>query len=207
MSVSGLSRQCPFVVTVVLTLILAGMLGGLLLSSVVVIFMALEDVLTGGIVLEELPQVLGDFVFPLPLGVGCSYVDSWGAPREFGGNRRHLGTDIMAGTGTPVLAVTRGIVERKGWDRLGGWRIGIRGDDGNYYYYAHNLSYAPGIEVGSRVRSGQVIAFVGASGYGGIGTTGKFPPHLHFGIYDRRNHPFNPYPYLRRWENSRVMQP
>lgn len=206
MLVSKLSRQHPFVVIMVLNLILAGLMSGFLLFAVVVVFVAVEDDLMGSAVSEELPQVLGDFVFPLPVGAGYSYVDSWGAPREFGGNRQHLGTDIMAGTGTPVLAVTQGFVERKGWDRLGGWRIGVRGDDGNYYYYAHNFGYAHGIEVGIRVRSGQMIAFVGSSGYGEIGTTGRFPPHLHFGIYDRSNQPFNPYPYLRRWENSQVMK-
>ena len=35
---------------------------------------------------------------------------------------------------TPLLAVCDGVVEKKGWLELGGWRIGIRGDDGIYYY-------------------------------------------------------------------------
>ncbi|MFZ3172464.1 MAG: M23 family metallopeptidase [Carboxydocellales bacterium] len=208
----------PLIIIMVLTMILAGILGGLMLATTMVTIMVLEDNFAGGLVWDlaedwagkivwgGTPQVFGEFVFPLPVGSGYSYGDSWGAPREYGGNRSHVGIDIMARAGTTVLSVSQGIVERKGWDDLGGWRLGIRGDDGNYYYYAHNLTYATGIEVGTRVRQGQLISYVGSSGYGEIGTTGRFPPHLHFGIYDRGNHPFNPYQYLRRWEELQAIR-
>lgn len=150
----------------------------------------------------EIPQLISEFGFPLPLDSRYSYVDSWHAPRDYGGDRKHLGTDIMCRKGTPVLSVCSGFVERKGWDTLGGWRVGIRGDDGNYYYYAHNSAYSPGLRTGCRVRKGQLLALSGNSGYGPPGTSGKFAPHLHFGIYDRRMEAINPYPYLRKWENS-----
>ena len=47
--------------------------------------------------------------------------------------------------------------------------------------------FAEGIEMGERVKKGEVIGYVGDSGYGPEGTTGKFPPHLHFGIYVRES--------------------
>ena len=56
------------------------------------------------------------------------------------------------------------------------------------------------------MKKGEVIGYVGDSGYGTEGTTGKFPPHLHFGIYVRENllswrrEAINPYPLLKVWE-------
>ncbi|NEU03096.1 peptidase M23, partial [Escherichia coli] len=48
-----------------------------------------------------------------------------------------------------------------------------------------------------------VIGSVGSSGYGPPGTAGKFPPHLHYGMYKdngRTEWSFDPYPHLRAWE-------
>jgi len=63
--------------------------------------------------------------------------------------------------------------------------------------------FAEGVEVGAIVEPGQVIGSVGSTGYGPEGTSGKFAPHLHFGLYKfdgRREWAFNPYSYLLRWE-------
>lgn len=56
---------------------------------------------------------------------------------------------------------------------------------------------------------GQTIGWVGSSGYGSPGTQGKFPPHLHYGIYRDRGiteWAFDPYPLLKQWENQEFRQ-
>ena len=67
-----------------------------------------------------------------------TYENTWGDDRTFGGDRRHEGCDIMGDSyadGTyPVVSMTDGVVEKMGWLKLGGWRIGIRSDKGIYYY-------------------------------------------------------------------------
>lgn len=114
------------------------------------------------------------------------FADSWGAKRSFGGERKHEGCDIMASNNKPgyypVVSMTDGVVEQKGWLKLGGWRLGIRSPSGAYFYYAHLDSYAD-IELGEEVKSGQLLGYMGDSGYGAEGTKGHFPVHLHVGIY------------------------
>ncbi|QZA32726.1 M23 family metallopeptidase [Hydrogenibacillus sp. N12] len=132
-----------------------------------------------------------------------SYTNTWGQPRGFGGRRFHEGADIFAPYGTPVRSATYGVVEVAGWNVYGGWRVGIRDLNNIYYYYAHLSGFAPGVRPGKIVRPGEVIGYVGSSGYGPPGTQGKFPPHLHFGMYKydgRREWAFDPTPHLRRFE-------
>ena len=143
--------------------------------------------------------------FPLHKRFSYSFRDSWGDARSFGGRRMHEGTDIFAGYGTPVLSVCYGYVELIGWNRLGGWRIGVRAADNTYFYYGHLSSYARGVRQGVILRPGQVIGYVGSSGYGRPGTAGKFPPHLHFGVYKdtgKAEWAMDPYGLLRRWERA-----
>lgn len=141
--------------------------------------------------------------FPLPLNYNYTYRNTWGDRRGWGGRRIHEGTDIFANYGTPVKATTFGIVELKGWNKFGGWRIGIRDVNNVYHYYAHLSSFAKNIERGTVVEPGTVIGYVGSSGYGKPGTSGKFPPHLHYGMYRDNGYiewSFNPYQSLRIWE-------
>lgn len=152
------------------------------------------------------------FVFPFAAHSGYEpFVSSYGSDREWtesgnGSVRSHEGVDIMAPSGTPVYAVSSGTINRIGWNTYGGWRINITDAGGAYkMYYAHLLAYAPGLQVGSHVKAGQLIGFVGATGYGKPGTTGVFSPHLHFGLYlARNNQAIDPYPYLRFWESHKV---
>ncbi len=142
---------------------------------------------------ERYQLLLSDLVyFPVPLdwkgNYTTSYDDSWNAARTYGGNRRHEGTDIMANTNIrgiyPIISVSDGVVEQKGWLEQGGYRIGIRSKHGAYFYYAHLYSYAPDLSVGDTVYAGQLLGFMGDTGYSKIeGTTGNFDVHLHFGIY------------------------
>ncbi|XOS92730.1 M23 family metallopeptidase [Brevibacillus laterosporus] len=68
-------------------------------------------------------------------------------------------------------------------------------------YYAHLSAFAPGLKVGSSVKTGQLIGFVGDTGYGSSGTSGMFAPHLHFGLYSNQTgEAVNPYPFLKYLE-------
>ncbi|GAB2544158.1 murein DD-endopeptidase MepM/ murein hydrolase activator NlpD [Gracilibacillus alcaliphilus] len=143
--------------------------------------------------------------FPIPPGYNYSYRNTWGDARGFGGRRIHEGTDIFASYGTPVRTATYGIIELKGWNKYGGWRIGIRDIYNRYHYYAHLNGFAEGLEVGDIVEAGQTIGTVGSSGYGPPGTAGKFPPHLHYGLYKdngKTEWSFDPYPHLKKWERE-----
>ena len=113
--------------------------------------------------------------------------DDFGAGRDYGYRRRHLGHDMMAAVGTPVIAVESGTVEALGWNQYGGWRIGIRSFDGlRYHYYAHlrqNRPYAQGLEQGDTVMAGDVIGYVGRTGYSATeNTNGIEQSHLHYGL-------------------------
>lgn len=115
---------------------------------------------------------------------GC---DDFGARRTYGYSRPHLGHDMMAATGTPVIAVESGVVEALGWNQYGGWRIGIRSFDAKrYYYYAHlrqNRPYAEGISLGKTVKAGDVIGYVGRTGYSTKENVNNIEvSHLHFGL-------------------------
>lgn len=137
------------------------------------------------------------------------YSDSWNEARSFGGDRHHEGTDILSDTATkqrgeiPVLSMSDGVVEQIGWLKLGGYRIGIRSAKGIYFYYAHLYNYAPDMKQGTKVHAGDVIGYMGDSGYGKKeGTLGKFPVHLHLGIYrnDKKHGEYsvNPYQFLEK---------
>ena len=107
----------------------------------------------------------------------------------------------------PVVSMTDGVVESKGWLELGGYRLGIRAPHGGYFYYAHLDSYAD-LEEGDTVQAGDLLGYMGDTGYSKIeGTTGNFPVHLHMGIYvDAGNEEVsvNPYPALRYVEDERI---
>lgn len=141
--------------------------------------------------------------FPVSTKHNYSYQSTWGHSRGFGGLRIHEGTDIFASYGTPIHSTTYGVIELMGWNLYGGWRIGIRDIHNIYHYYAHLNGYSDFSTVGQIVKPGDVLGTVGSSGYGPPGTAGKFPPHLHYGMYKDNGYSewsFDPYPYLRRWE-------
>ena len=115
------------------------------------------------------------------------HYDDFGVQRTYGYTRRHLGHDLMAATGTPVIAVEGGTVEALGWNEYGGWRIGIRSHDKKrYYYYAHlrqNRPYAEGLQEGQEVKAGDVIGYVGHTGYSLEENVNNITiSHLHFGM-------------------------
>jgi murein DD-endopeptidase MepM/ murein hydrolase activator NlpD len=118
----------------------------------------------------------GGFVFPV-YGT-ASFGDSFGAPRADVPGGWHHGEDIFAAAGTPLLAVADGTVHTIGFNRIGGYRLWLRDDDGDEFYYAHLSAYSPLAVEGRRVKAGDVIGFVGATGDADGGA-----PHLHFEIH------------------------
>ena len=124
---------------------------------------------------------------PIASGYGYAHCDDFGNQRTFGFARKHLGHDMMGTQGTPVVAVESGIVEAMGWNRYGGWRIGIRSTDNKrYYYYAHlqkDRPFAEGLQIGDLVQAGDLIGFMGRTGYSDKENTNNIETvHLHFGI-------------------------
>ena len=146
-------------------------------------------------------------VFPVARSDWYSVInfdDDWLAPRmrfENGGWRQvgvHEGNDIFAEPGTPVRAITDGVVERAGWLFYSGWRVGIRDEDGRYWFYAH-LAEPPDVSPGRRVEAGQDIGRVGNTGYGQApGHKDEFSAHLHVGIQQSTGEWVNPFPLMKR---------
>lgn len=91
--------------------------------------------------------------------------------------RPHHGVDYAAPIGTPVVAIADGTVSKKAYERGGaGYYMKITHSNGYVSTYMHLSKYAKGINVGTRVKQGEVICYVGNSG----GSTG---PHLDFRIH------------------------
>ena len=124
---------------------------------------------------------------PIAAGYRYSHCDDFGVSRSFGFHRKHLGNDLMGSQGTPIVAVEGGVVEAMGWNRYGGWRIGIRSfDSKRYYYYAHlqkDRPFADGLQEGDMVQPGQLIGFMGRTGYSDQENVNNIETvHLHFGM-------------------------
>lgn len=113
------------------------------------------------------------------------FTDSWRAPRS--GGRAHMGVDMLATIGTPVVAPVSGSVVHR-WNDLGGHSYHLTGDDGNFYYGTHLSEYG----ASGQVAAGTVIGYVGDTGNAaGI-------PHLHFEIHiGGRGNPINPFPTVK----------
>lgn len=124
---------------------------------------------------------------PIAKNFPYSHYDDFGSRRSYGFSRTHLGNDLIGQVGTPIIAVESGIIEAMGWNQYGGWRIGIRSfDSKRYYYYAHlrkNFPYRKDLAVGSIVSSGDVIGYLGRTGYSIKENVNNIDTsHLHFGM-------------------------
>ena len=136
----------------------------------------------------------GNYLFPV-LG-HASFSNDWGAPRASTG-RGHEGTDVFAEEGTPIVAVADGVLDRVGWNSIGGYRFWLFDQYGNSFYHAHLSAYSPLARDGARVKRGDVIGFVGHTG-DAQGT----PPHLHFEVHPGNGGPTNPFPLLNAWKRG-----
>ncbi len=124
---------------------------------------------------------------PIAKDYGFEHYDDFGNSRNYGYRRRHTGHDLFGSLGTPIIAIESGIVECAGWNQYGGWRIGIRSfDKKRYYYYAHlrkDHPYTPIIKEGEIVKAGDVIGYLGMTGYSAKENVNNINvPHLHMGI-------------------------
>jgi murein DD-endopeptidase MepM/ murein hydrolase activator NlpD len=89
--------------------------------------------------------------------------------------RMHTGVDWATAYGTPIFAAGNGTIEKIGWESGYGKYIRLKHNNGYETAYGHMSAFAKGMEVGKRVRQGQVIAFVGSTGE----STGA---HVHYEI-------------------------
>ena len=92
-----------------------------------------------------------------------------------GYTRAHKGVDFRASTGTPIPAAGAGRVVARSYNRGHGNFVKIRHNGSFETLYAHMSKFAKGVNVGTTVRQGQTIGYVGSTGY----STG---PHLHYEI-------------------------
>jgi peptidoglycan hydrolase-like protein with peptidoglycan-binding domain len=116
-----------------------------------------------------------------PIQGQCYYGNTWHAPR--GNGRLHEGVDVIAGEGNLLYAVVDGTITKQYWDKPGALA-------GNGLRVAQDDGFAPGIKVGTKVKAGDVIGFVGNTG-------SSATPHLHFEIHPGGGAAVNPYPYLK----------
>lgn len=130
------------------------------------------------------PPASGSGGLSCPVAGFTTFTDTFGAPRS--GGRVHLGVDMMAARGTPVVAIESGTVRlHMSW--LGGISIFLRGDSGDEYFYTHLDGWAGGLSSGEWVAGGQLIGYVGSTGNAGT-------PHLHFEFHPGGGGAVNPYP-------------
>lgn len=135
------------------------------------------------------------FSFPVD-GKGNEAIWSfWGDPRG-GGTRKHEGIDIFAARGTPVLAVTDGIISSVRNAGLGGKQVWLRdGKRGQSIYYAHLDSQL--VMVGESVKRLDTVGLIGNTG-----NASKTRPHLHFGIYKWQAGALDPLPFVYEYSQQ-----
>jgi murein DD-endopeptidase MepM/ murein hydrolase activator NlpD len=113
--------------------------------------------------------------------------------------RPHLAIDYGAPYGTRVVSVAEGTVVSAGWAGGGGKQVRIRHSGGYESYYLHLSAFAPGIQAGSRVKQGQMVGRVGATGT----ATG---PHLDYRL--KKNGTWiNPLAEARRMPSGEPLSP
>jgi LysM repeat protein len=139
----------------------------------------------------------------LPLQGPCWFGDTWRDARANG--RTHEGVDLIAQAGKYVYAVADGTLTRRAWDQPGriagnAWWLTASDGTGTYFWYGHMYDFAQGLQVGSKVKAGQIIGFVGETGSAATA-------HLHFEIHPGGGDPVNPYPTMKALGGCDTGQP
>lgn len=128
-----------------------------------------------------------------------------------GGGRWHEASDIMAPRGTPVVAMTAGIVKKVLTSAPGGFTVyQFNAAETHCFYFAHLDRYGPGLREWILLKKGDLVGFVGSTG-----NADPARPHLHLAIFelgpDKRwwngSHPVNPYPVLLKSLRPRQSRP
>ena len=148
-------------------------------------------------------STIRQIVFPAVGNV--TFREDFAEPR--GTNRTHEGNDIIGPKLTPLVAVTDGVIsflteQQASW----GYSLSILDQDGYEYNYLHinndtpgtddgqaasSYAFAPGLQLGQKVKAGQFIAWMGDSG-----NAEQTVPHLHFEIRAPGNIAISPYQSL-----------
>jgi peptidoglycan hydrolase-like protein with peptidoglycan-binding domain len=138
-------------------------------------------------------------VFPVQ-GV-CSYENTWHAPR--GTDRQHMGVDIIAKEGNLLYAVTDGTITKRytvGTDKLAGNGVRLTMADGTYFFYGHMQKIADGMNIGTKVKAGQVVGYVGKTG-------ATNTPHLHLEVHPFGGAAIDPTPVVSAVDACSVTTP
>lgn len=133
------------------------------------------------LITEEQRRVKRDFLFSWPLDRSKFWFSSPFGPRKIGKNKWkfHYGVDLAALKGTPIKSAAAGIVIQSTWHKGYGNCITIVHNRKYKTKYAH--LHTRKVKVGQKVRRGQVIGSVGATGF--VKKVGKDASHLHFEVY------------------------
>jgi hypothetical protein len=175
------------------------------------------DEFYGGMIKEKEGKTYYNWYFPISDGYEVTNSNDWGAARTNG--RSHKGNDIMCKQGIPIIAVESGEITNIGWNELGGWRIGITSTVGErYWFYGHMRKihpYVKSLNNGSKIEGGQVIGYIGSTGYSNIvevnsmpenenAVDGKFATHLHVGIFKNMTNAYNPFPVMELLKANKI---
>jgi len=131
----------------------------------------------------------------------CSYENTWHAPR--GTDRKHLGVDIIAKEGNLLYAVADGTITKLytvGTDKLAGNGVRLTTADGTYFFYGHMQKLADGITIGTKVKAGQVVGYVGKTG-------DTNTPHLHIEVHPLGGEAIDPTPVMAAVDACSVTTP
>lgn len=138
-------------------------------------------------------------VFPVQ-GI-CSYENTWHAPR--GTDRKHLGVDIIAKEGNLLYAVADGTITKLytvGSDKLAGNGVRLTMADGTYFFYGHMQRIADGMTIGTKVKAGQVVGYLGKTG-------ATNTPHLHLEVHPLGGAAIDPTPVVSAVDACSVTAP
>jgi hypothetical protein len=143
-------------------------------NNTIKLLAALQPLIDAGLTEEEAIAVgFGRF----PVGGEAKFTDDWWYPRFTPVFHLHEGTDIFGAAGTPVRAPADGVLKQSN-GAVGGLASYVTADDGTYYYMAHLAGYPPDQKTGQRVKTGDVVGYLGDSGNAQGGA-----PHVHFEVH------------------------
>jgi murein DD-endopeptidase MepM/ murein hydrolase activator NlpD len=135
--------------------------------------------------------------YAFPVAGKHNFSDTYGAPRA--DTITHVGVDIFAQYGTPIVAVADGRLYRVGTLKISGNRLWLRDKRGYRYFYCHLSDFAASAYNGADVKAGEIIGFIGSTG-----DAEQTPPHLHFEVHMPDGAVVNPTPYVSKWDTGGV---
>jgi murein DD-endopeptidase MepM/ murein hydrolase activator NlpD len=139
--------------------------------------------------LDDILSVVG----PFPVAGLAWWQNDWHAHRCCPYPHIHQGLDLFAPRGTPVVAAVDGVVSQKVNGPISGLAVEITDAGNTQYFYAHLSGFASDIAMGTQVRMGQVVGYIGNTG-----NAARTSPHLHFEIQPN-GIPVPPMPIVDGW--------